>query len=89
MGINCVSVTEWNYNCGKDKPQLIVLCLFKGFPRILVSEGRLYEGNLWQFVTNDDSVVVCSGCNKNWCNSPRRKERMMMKSMNDLHLTYH
>lgn len=62
-------------DCGKDNPKLIVSCLFEVFPRTLVSKGRIYEGNLRPFVTNDDSVIVCSEWNTNWCGSPRKEKK--------------
>lgn len=69
-------VVAWSHDCGKDKLKLIVSCLFEVFPRTLVSEGRIYEGNLQPSVTNDDCLIVCLEWSTNWCtNLPRKKER--------------
>lgn len=94
MWRNGVPVVAWSHDCGKDKLKLIVSCLFEVFPRILVSEGRIYEGNLRPSVTNDDCIIVCLEWSTNWCNnSPRKKENVtcvfsvMMKSINYPHLT--
>lgn len=94
MWRNCVPVVAWSHDCGKDKLKLIVSCLVEVFPRTLVSEGRIYEGNLQPSVTNEDRIIVCLEWSTNWCNnSPRKKENVtcvfsvMMKSINYPHLT--
>lgn len=52
-------VKAWSHDCGKNKPERTVSCLFEVFPRILILEG-ICKGNLRTFSTNDDSLIAFS-----------------------------